>query len=57
MVISFVEDMKCDLDSLKTSVRAKSRWEILTKFTHLIEFHSNAQQLSNWFFFFIEIFQ
>lgn len=51
MVISFVEDMKCDLDSLKTSVRAKSRWEILTKFTHLIEFHSNAQQLSNWFFF------
>lgn len=47
MLISLVEDMKRDLDTLKASARAKcARREILMKFCHLIELHSNEQQLS-----------
>lgn len=46
-LISLTEDIKCDVDGLNASARAKDdKLKIATKFFQLIEFHSDARQFS-----------
>lgn len=50
MIISFADDMKCDLQSLNRIAKVKddddNRLEIVLRFSQFIRFHSEAKELS-----------
>ena len=63
-IFSLVDDMKSDLNSIiLLSKSEKNRPELISRFIHLIQFHSNVKQLSVlntsklWCFFLLECFK
>lgn len=57
MIISFADDIKCDLQSLNRTAKVNddyNRLEIILRFSQFIQFHTNAKELSKFLNYFLD---